>query len=139
MKPIFEKSCGTVPYTKINGEIYYLLIRSPDGRHCGFPKGHVELGESEEETALRETLEETSVAVRIRHGFRHEISYVLSNGVHKTVVYFAADFAEQTPTHSEGFEDFEYLILPFDRAYAALTFENTREMLRKADKFIASL
>jgi len=139
MEPIFEKSCGTVPYTKRNGEIYYLLIRSPDGRHCGFQKGHVELGESEEETALRETLEETSVKVRIHPGFRHEISYVLSNGVHKTVVYFAADFAEQTPAHSEGFEDFEYLILPFDRAYAALTFENTREMLRKADKFIASL
>ena len=135
----YEKSCGTVPYTKRNGEIFYLLIRSPGGRNCGFPKGHVEHGESEEETALRETLEETSLKPCIHTGFRHEISYVLSNGVHKTVVYFAADFGDQMPTHSEGFEDFEYLILPFAEACAALTFENTREMLRKADKFIASL
>lgn len=135
----YEKSCGTVPYTKRNGEIFYLLIRSPGGRNCGFPKGHVEHGESEEETALRETLEETSLKPCIHLGFRYEISYVLSNGVHKTVVYFAADFGDQMPAHSEGFEDFEYLILPFDEACAALTFENTREMLRKADKFIASL
>ena len=136
---VFEKSCGTVPYTKRNGEISYLLIRSLDGRNCGFPKGHVELGESEVETAFRETLEETSLKVRIHSGFRHEISYLLSNGVHKTVVYFAADFGDHTPAHSEGFEDFEYLILPFDEACAALTFESTREMLRKADKFIASV
>jgi 8-oxo-dGTP pyrophosphatase MutT (NUDIX family) len=135
----YEKSCGTVPYTKRNGEIFYLLIRSPGGRNCGFPKGHVEHGESEVETAFRETLEETSVKARINPGFRHEISYLLSNGVHKTVVYFAADFGDQMPAHSEGFEDFEYLILPLDEACTALTFENTREMLRKAHKFIASL
>ena len=135
----YEKSCGTVPYTKRNGEIFYLLIRSPGGRNCGFPKGHVEHGESEEETALRETLEETSLKPCIHPGFRCEISYLLSNGVHKTVVYFAADFGDQMPAHSEGFEDFEYLILPFDEACAALTFESTREMLRKADKFIASV
>ena len=35
-----------------------------------------------------------------------------------------------------NFEDFEYLLLPFDRALQELTFENERQMLRKANEFL---
>lgn len=53
-----EISCGAVVFTKINGEIKYLLIQNLEGIY-GFPKGHVEKEEKEKETALREIYEET--------------------------------------------------------------------------------
>jgi len=40
-----------------NGEI--LFVKFPDGKGITFPKGHVEKGETYEQTALREAIEET--------------------------------------------------------------------------------
>ena len=105
---MLEKSCGTIPYTINNGTIHYLLVKAKDDGYCGFPKGHVEANESEEETALRETLEETSVNVQINREFRYEISYQMDNGNTKTVIYFLANFKNQTPKRNKDFEDFEY-------------------------------
>ena len=134
---MLEKSCGTIPYTIIEGVIHYLLVRAKDDGYCGFPKGHVEGGESEEETALRETMEETSVAVTIHRGFRHETSYRMPNGNDKTVVYFLASFQNQQPERNGDFEDFEYLILPYDKAYSALTYDNAKKMLQSADQYLS--
>ncbi len=133
---MFEKSCGTIPYTVKDGIIHYLLIKKTGHKSCGFPKGHVEAGENEIETALRETMEETSLVPVINTELRYEISYRLDNGNQKTVVYFPADFGNQTPCHNQGFEDFDYLILPFDKAYRVLTFDNTREILKAVNDYL---
>ena len=133
---MIEKSCGTIPYMVDKGMIYYLLVKSKDDGYCGFPKGHVEPNESEEETAFRETLEETSVEVQINGEFRYEVFYQMENGNAKTVVYFLAKFQDQTPMRNKAFEDFEYLLLPFDYALRELTFENTRQMLKEANDFL---
>ena len=135
---MLEKSCGTVPYTIEDGVIKYLLIRTRSGRSCGFPKGHVETGETECETALRETFEETSVKVEIEDGFRYVTSYRLDNGNLKTVVYFLASFKDQMPRRNEGYEDYEHLLLPYGEAMKALTFKSAREMLRKANAILTS-
>ena len=131
-----EKSCGTIPYTVKGKTVYYLLIKSKDTGSCGFPKGHVEKCESEIETALRETLEETSLQVLINQEFRYETTYRMRRGIKKTVVYYLASFKEQTPKRNGSFEDFEYLMLPFEEAYRSLSFENTRQMLKEADEFL---
>ena len=55
-----EKSCGTIPHTLIDGNIYYLLVKAKDDGYCGFPKGHVEKGEGEIQTAYRELTFESS-------------------------------------------------------------------------------
>lgn len=133
-----EKSCGTLPYTVKNGIIHYLLIKSKSSNNCSFPKGHVESGESEIETAVRETWEETSVRVKVDGSFRYEISYSMSNGNQKDVVYFLASFCGETPSRNSYFEDFDYLILPFDKAYDELSFENTRQMLKAANDFLTN-
>ena len=135
---MIEKSCGTLPYTVRNGEICYLLIRAKDSCVCGFPKGHVEPNETEIETALRETFEETSLTVTVTDGFRYETSYPMNNGNVKSVVYFLADFKDGQPKHNDGFEDFEHLILPFDQAYQMLTFDNTKDLLKKANDFMTA-
>ncbi len=131
-----EKSCGTIPYTIKDEIIYYLLIKTKDKGYCGFPKGHVESGEDEEETAFRETMEETSIHVYINSEFRYEMSYQTNNGNQKTVVYFLANFQNQQPKRNKNFEDFDYLILPFEKAYQELTFENTKRMLEVANDFL---
>ena len=132
---MLEKSCGTVPYTLVDGVIHYLLVGAK-GHSCGFPKGHVEKDENEVETALRETMEETSLAPVINTELRYETTYQLDNGNQKTVVYFPANFGRQVPRHNQGFEDFDYLILPFDEAYRTLTFENTREILKAVNDYL---
>ena len=135
---MLEKSCGTIPYTIKNGTVCYLLVKAKDDGYCGFPKGHVEKNESEEETALRETLEETSIHTQINSALRYEISYQMENGNTKTVVYFLAKFQNQTPKRNKYFEDFSYLILPFEEAYQQLTFENTKQILKEVNDFLTS-
>ena len=135
---MMEKSCGTIPYTIKEKIIYYLLVKAKDDGYCGFPKGHVEKDESEIETALRETLEVTSIQVSIHPNFRYAITYEINNGINKTVVYYLASFQNQAPKRYKEFEDFEYLLLPFDKAYQELTFENTKQMLKSANEFLAS-
>ena len=102
------------------------------------PKVMSKKNESEEETALRETLEETSIHTQINSAFRYEISYQLENGNTKTVVYFLAKFQNQTPKRNKDFEDFSYLILPFEEAYQQLTFENTKQILKEVNDFLTS-
>ena len=131
-----EKSCGTVLYTVKDNVIHYVLLKARDDGYCGFPKGHVEAGESEHETALRETWEETSIRAEIVGDFRREVTYTMKNGNEKTVVYFLARFFGQTPTHNPGFETCDYLVLPLEDACKELTFENTRKFLKEAAVYI---
>ena len=56
----YIKSCGFVPYRVVDGAKRYLIIHSRNG-DCGFPKGHMEPGETEHETAIRELKEELGV------------------------------------------------------------------------------
>jgi len=44
-----EKSCGAVVFTRD----MFLLVQAKHTNSWGFPKGRVETGESEEQTALR--------------------------------------------------------------------------------------
>ena len=85
---IFEKSCGAVVIHNERDEAgslqrYVLMIKHTAGGHYSFPKGHVEVGETETMTAEREVLEETSVKIhinekRLRPNYRSLFSLVQS-------------------------------------------------------------
>lgn len=62
---ILEKSCGAVVYRHYGDTVEYLTVKSKAFGHWGFPKGHVEEGESEQESAKREVLEETGLNIAI--------------------------------------------------------------------------
>ena len=66
----FEKSCGAIVYRKHHGNTEILLIKHINSGHWSFPKGHMEQGESETETALREIKEETGLDVLLDPTFR---------------------------------------------------------------------
>ena len=135
IESIYEKSAGAVVYTVSEDKIKYLLIKSQNG-DIGFPKGHVEQGENEEAAALREIYEETSIKAEPTDDFKTEIEYTMPNGKSKTVIYFTASYTNQTPKHNDGFEHNEYMLLEYDAALNSLTFENTKEILIKANEFI---
>ena len=68
---LYEKSCGAIIIHKTNKDNYkVLLVKNHNGRYWSFPKGHVEKGETEEETAIREIKEETGLDVEIVDSFR---------------------------------------------------------------------
>lgn len=71
----YEKSCGAIVYRKHHGNTEILLIKHINSGHWSFPKGHVEQGETEVETALREIKEETSLDVLIDPTFRETVTY----------------------------------------------------------------
>ena len=88
---IKEKSCGVVLYRFADsGSVEILLLHYPGG-HWDFPKGHMEEGEKEIQTALRELEEETGIKnVKIIDDFRGKIHYFfVRNGetISKIVVY----------------------------------------------------
>ena len=135
IEAMYEKSAGAVVYTLSDSKIKYLLIKSKNG-DIGFPKGHIEQGESEETAALREIYEETSIKAQLVCDFKETVSYTMPNGKNKTVVYFVAEYEKQIPKHNDGFEHNEYILLEFDDALKLVTFENTKEILVSANKFM---
>lgn len=135
VESIYEKSAGAVVYTVSDNKIKYLLIKMQNG-DVGFPKGHIEEGENEESAALREIFEETSIKAELTGDFKTEIEYTMPNGKSKTVVYFTAVYANQTPKHNDGFEHNEYMLLEYNAALNSLTFENAKDILTKANEFI---
>ncbi len=132
-----EKSCGAVVFTYEGGTRKCLIIKSVEGL-CGFPKGHVENGETEMETARREILEETGVSVDFIDGFRHEESYTfVREGVRidKEVVYFLCEYKNQVPKPQESEID-EIYLLDFESAVEKLRFDSAKHVLREAEKYL---
>lgn len=80
-----EKSCGCV----VVNDDRVLLIRQNDNS-IGFPKGHMEIGETEIETAIRETREETGLDVNIISTKKYKIKYYVDEIILKEVTYFLA-------------------------------------------------
>ena len=129
---MLERSCGAVVVTEIGGLRHYVLVK---GSYVGLPKGHMEPGESERETALREVREETCVSVGLVPGFRRVVTYHMRSGNDKRVVYFLGEFSCQTARRNPE-EFLRVLTLPYEEALRALTFENDKMTLRAAERHL---
>ena len=132
----YERSCGGVVFTRQNGTVYYVIIRHLGG-HCGFPKGHMEPGETQRQTALREIREEVGLDCVLMDGFCEEEWYSLPerSGLQKQVVYFLAQYADQTLS-ARPQEVAEVYLLPYAQALEKLTFAEARQILQKANDFL---
>jgi 8-oxo-dGTP pyrophosphatase MutT (NUDIX family) len=132
----YERSCGGVVFTRQNGTVYYVIIRHLGG-HCGFPKGHMEPGETQRQTALREIREEVGLDCVLMDGFCEEEWYSLPerSGLQKQVVYFLAQYADQTLS-TQPQEVAEVYLLPYAQALEKLTFVEARQILQKANDFL---
>lgn len=129
-----EKSCGAIIYKKENNRLLFLLIQQKAG-HFGFPKGHVEKNETEEETALREIKEETNLEVLLDTSFRVVTTYSPAQGVIKDVVFFLA-----TPLNENIIAQVEevasILWCDYEKANILLTHKDNKKILEQAKEFI---
>ena len=135
----YEFSCGAVVFTMIDGVPHYLLVRAkdqPEGCH-GFPKGHMEPGETEVQTALREIYEETGVHVELLEGFRAVTEYDLHElpGTCKRVVFFLGQYENQTVRIQES-ELASYALAPFEEALELTEFADSKQILTDAHAFL---
>lgn len=144
----FEKSVGGVIFREGQNGKEFLLLHYPSG-HWDFPKGHVEVGETENQTLTREIFEETGITdLEIQKGFRESIFYFYSakgnererrirdgRGIRifKRVVYFL--------TKTSGFNEIKishehtgFAWLAYSSALERLTFVNGKKILLKAGK-----
>ena len=126
-------SCGGVVIHK--GKIL-LLYKEYKKRYVGWvlPKGTVEIGETNQQTALREVKEETSVDAQIvKYLGKSEYSF---NGkedkIVKTVHWYLmkADGFYSKPQREEYFFDSGYY--KYCEAYHLLKFKDERDILKKA-------
>lgn len=132
-----EKSAGAVIFRKEGNKIYYLLLHYELG-HWDFAKGHIEKGESEIEALLREIEEETGIKdVRLVKGFKKKISYsykLKNKDIFKTVVFYLAK--TQSKKVKLSFEHIGFKWLLFKQAYEKATFDNAKNILKKANNYI---
>lgn len=132
-----EKSFGAVIFKRTKEGIKYLILHYEAG-HWDFPKGHQEKNEKEEQTALREIKEETGIEdIEFVDNFQETIKYFYKKGeetVSKEVIFFLAQSATEEVTLSN--EHIGYAWLGYGHAYKKLTYNNAKELLEKADKFL---
>ncbi len=128
-----EKSAGVVVFN--DGR--YLLLQYGAG-HWDFPKGHVEKGESDVQATLRELKEETGIVdAEILPGFSERIRYFFKKEgrtIAKEVVFFVARTKTEKVTLSHEHKGFVWL--SFKEAVAKLTYDNAKNILRKAEAFL---
>ena len=135
----YEKSCGAIVFTRTAEGIEYVIVRSLEG-YFGFPKGHCEAGETEEETALREIWEETGLKVTPIPGFRFVDVHPIPKlpGVMKQVVYFLAEYEGQDICYQKAELTGAYL-MPFDAAMGAFQWESSKVILTKANDYLSKM
>ncbi len=134
---IYEKSCGAVIY-RINekNDVRILLVKNHNGKCWTFPKGHIEMGENEQQTALREIKEETGLSVEIIPGFRQTSSYRPFGKIRKTAVFFLAK-ADKSIVSMQPSEIDYYLWVSIDEAMRMCRHENDTNILKEVRKKLA--
>lgn len=139
-----EKSAGAVIFKREKNRIFYLILHYPSASHRAkkdywdFPKGHIEKGEKPKDAAKREVEEETGLKdIKFVNGFEETMKYFFNwqgKRVLKFVTFFLAKANEKNVKIS--FEHIGFEWLPFEEALKRLTFNNARELLKKANSFL---
>jgi 8-oxo-dGTP pyrophosphatase MutT (NUDIX family) len=133
-----ETSSGGVVYRRSNGVYDFLLIRDPYD-NWGLPKGHIEGGETPEQTALREVEEETGLHDLAMVAQLPTIDwYFRDRGklVHKFCHFFLLECVggEPVPQIDEGIT--ECVWQPPHVAMRTVSYSNAREVMRAAAEWL---
>ena len=129
---LYEKSCGGVIFYKTKQNTKILLVKNNNGRYWSFPKGHIEEGETEQETAIREIKEETGLDVTIAPGFREISEYCPFGKIRKRVVFFLARaFTDNVKIQEEEIDS--YIWVDLQQARKLCCYDNDLRIIEKAE------
>ncbi len=131
---------GGILYRIENDKILYLLLQYPD-KAWGFPKGIQDEGETLEQTAKREIWEETgikNIELNVNHKFEFDY-FCTYNDIkyHKFATLFLAKSDTKEIIISDEHLDSEWQT--FEKALKKLTYENNKEILRKANSILLKI
>ncbi|OGD88874.1 hypothetical protein A3F45_00830 [Candidatus Curtissbacteria bacterium RIFCSPHIGHO2_12_FULL_41_17] len=126
--------------TKSTKGVEVLVTQHSKHKGWDFPKGHREIYESEEQTALREVEEETGVEAEIidKVGQTQYFYYEEGSRVLKTVVFYLMKCIGEGEA-STAFEVSGKVWLPLDKVEGKLTFKDTKQLWLKVKPKIAQL
>lgn len=133
-----EVSAGAIIFKK-DKEIKYLLLRYEAG-HWDFPRGGIEMGEEEKETASREIREETGIVdINFVPGFREKTFWFYKKDgrtIYKEAIFYLAETKTEKVEISPEHVEFKWA--DYDEARATLTFSNSKKIMDKANEFLKS-
>ena len=106
---LFEKSCGVLPWRVRDGVREFLLVYESYSKCWSLPKGHMEAGETEEQTALRELWEETGLTAKLDTNRRAAIEYPISHIARKQVVFYLGQVEGEAMLPEKEIEKFKWV------------------------------
>ena len=134
-----ERSAGVVLFNRAEG-LQFLVLKYPSG-HWDFVKGNIEQGEKEKETVKRELFEETGInSITLHKGFNEKVEYHYykkTKRVHKIVSYYLAETEQKDVKISSEHLDYEWE--GYDNVLKLITFDNSKDILRKGSQLIKNL
>ena len=135
LRCLYEKSCGGIIFYKTKQNTKILLVKNNNGRYWSFPKGHIEDGETEQETAIREIKEETGLDVTLVNNFREISEYCPFGKIRKRVVFFLARaFTDNVKIQEEEIDS--YIWVDLQQARKMCTYDNDLRIIEKAETTI---
>jgi bis(5'-nucleosidyl)-tetraphosphatase len=135
-----ETSAGALvyKYNKDTNSLWYLVLKTASG-YWDFPKGKLEDAETPQEAAQREVKEETGLDIVLDTGFEQSLSYYFKDKqgilISKTVTFFVAPAPTQQHV-TLSYEHLEHKWLTLQEALKQLTYNNARQLLVMADRFV---
>ena len=142
-----EFSAGAVIFKRENNDILFLLVYSGRNSIWGFPKGHLEHGETEKEAAIREIEEEAGLKnLNFIDGFREETVYEAiskrmpfkGQNIEKHAIYFLCEIKNRDII-VDGREISDYKFLPLNEAEQMVKFHSLNTILRRAHDFLQAV
>ncbi len=137
-----EVSAGGIVFRRLpDRSAQYLLIKDSYA-NWGFPKGHLEDGETPADAARRETAEETGLADLALQGPIRVIDWHFrfrGRHIHKYCHFFLFESAgcEAVPQHDEGITACAWHGL--EGALETLSYDNARGVLKRASEMVRTL
>ncbi len=105
----FEKSCGVLPYRIEGGKQEFLLVYETFSKCWSLPKGHIEAGETDVQTALRELMEETGLTAKLDTGRKASIEYPISPFARKEVAFYLGEVTGIPKVREGEIEKFKWV------------------------------
>ncbi|MEW6583938.1 MAG: NUDIX domain-containing protein [Actinomycetota bacterium] len=130
-----ERSAGSVILVPVGRQILVALIELRGGTVLALPKGHIEAGETPDETARRETMEETGLSGDVIAPLG-DISYSFYSRerrarIAKRVAFYLLLYRSGTTArHNDEVEGVR--LVPLEDAEEALSYRGEREVLARA-------
>jgi 8-oxo-dGTP pyrophosphatase MutT (NUDIX family) len=132
MKLLIEKRAGGIIFRRQDDKFEYLLVTSNSNKSKWiFPAGHVETGETPQEAALREVLEEAGVIAEIIFDLGN-FRYYCYRSNQKIIIETDLYLMKYIKTISEDPEGRQVQFFDFDRILDLNIWKESREFLKKA-------